>query len=71
MSKARGFYYLNFTDLSEEAQEEMIEEAVEDLEKDGNKDLEKEAELMKLNYDVFIRERAESHMRTFDFVFNP
>lgn len=64
-------YYLNFSDLKEEAQEQLIQDAIDDLEeRDGIEELQQEAEEMNVDYDTFIREKAERHIYNFDFVFN-
>jgi len=67
----KGYYYLNFNDLSREAQEQLIRDAIEDLiEKEGLETLQEEARLMNIDFDTFITERAQRHMHTFNFVFN-
>mgnify|MGYP000894293486 FL=1 len=67
----KGYYYLNFSDLSEEAQEQLLRDAIEDLiEEEGLENLREEASVMNIDFDTFIRERAERHMYSFNFVFN-
>lgn len=67
----KGYYYLNFSDLSEDAQSRLIQDSIEDLEGEyGKTILEQEAQEMNIDYDTFIIERAERHMCSFDFIFN-
>lgn len=64
-------YYLNFSDLNEDAQTRLIQDAIDDLEeRDGREELEREAKEMSIDYDTFIEERAERHIYNFDYVFN-
>lgn len=64
-------YYLNFIDLSEDAQDRLLQDARDDLiEEYGENVLKEEAENMNIDYETYITERAERHMYSFDFVFN-
>lgn len=57
--------------MNNEAQEELLNNAIEDLINTyGEEELREEAEDMNIDYWTFIREKAESHMYSFDFVFN-
>ena len=52
----KGYYYLNFSDLSEEAQEQLLRDAIEDLiEEEGLENLREEARMMNIDFDTFIR----------------
>lgn len=67
----KGYYYLNFSDLNEEAQSQLLQDARDDLiEEYGEDVLKEEANNMNISYDTLLTERAESHMYSFDFVFN-
>lgn len=62
-----GYYYLNFSDLSEEAQQQLFEDAKADLDQD---ELKEEAEQMNISFDTLLGERAQQHIYTFNYVFN-
>ena len=63
----KGYYYLTFSDLNEEAQQTMLDIAREDLD---SKELRREAKYMNMDYEQLLQEKAESHIYTFNFVFN-
>lgn len=64
-------YYLNFSNLNEEAQNQLICDAESDyLETIGEEELRQEAENMNIDFESLLRERAERHMYNFDFIFN-
>lgn len=67
----KGYYYLNFSDLSEEAQNQLMEDSKDDLlDEDGEDTIREEAKQMNIDYETLLQERAERHMNSFDFVFN-
>lgn len=67
----KGYYYLNFSNLNEETQQQILRDAKDDLiEEYGEETLQKEADDMNIDIDTYLIERAERHMYSFDFVFN-
>lgn len=66
----RGNYYLNFNDLSEEAQQELIQEAKDDLEETQKSELEALARGLGIPYEQLLHEQAERHIYSFNYVFN-
>lgn len=67
----KGYYYLNFSNLNEETQQQILEDAKDDLiEEYGEETLQEEADDMNIDIDTYLTEKAERHMYSFDFVFN-
>lgn len=66
-----GYYYLNFSDLNEESQNQLLQDTKDDLIEEYGEDLLKEeAENMNIDYETLITEKVERHMYSFNFVFN-
>lgn len=63
----KGYYYLKFSDLTEEAQEKIMDRAIDEL--DGD-ELREEAKDIGTDYDILLYERAERHIYSFNYVFN-
>lgn len=59
--------YLNFTDLNEDAQQELMEAAREDM---NTEELKEEAKLMNWDYETVLSEKASQHLYSYDYVFN-
>jgi len=59
--------YLNFEDLNEEKQEELIATARKHLASEISK---KDAEIQNMDLDDLINEKIDNKLRTYDFVFN-
>ena len=62
--------YLNFTDLSEEAQERLIANSKEDVKKKYGKDLMDYATKHSTSLDQMLDEEALRHLYSYTYVFN-
>ena len=62
--------YLNFTDLSEEAQERLIANSKEDVKKKYGKDLMDYATKHHTNLDQMLDEEALRNLYSYTYVFN-
>jgi len=62
--------YLNFTDLSEEAQERLLTNSKEDVKKKYGKDLMEYATKHHTNLDQMLDEEALRNLYSYTYVFN-
>lgn len=62
--------YLNFTDLSEEAQERLLESSKEDVEHKFGDAIRKYAKEHCTNFEAMIEEEALKNLYTYTYVFN-
>ncbi len=62
--------HLNFTDLSEEAQERLLASSKEDVKKKYGKDLMDYATQHNTNLDKMLDEEAMRNLYSYNFVFN-
>ena len=61
--------YLNFSNLNEEAKEDIISKAIEDIKAD-DEEMEYIIEMYPGREDEVVRERAERKLYNYDYVFN-
>lgn len=62
--------YLNYTDLSEEAQERLFQNSKRDVEQRFGDDIKAYAEAHHTNYDTMLEEEAIRNLYSYQFVFN-
>lgn len=62
-----GYVYINFSNLNEESQNELMEVAKSRIDKE---ELEKECEENWWNFEQVLNERAEKELYNLDIVFN-
>ncbi|TXD83430.1 hypothetical protein ESY86_09655 [Subsaximicrobium wynnwilliamsii] len=62
-------YYLNFSDLSEEAQERLLAISKKDVERKFGDDMRKYVDKNFANFDVLIEEEAQRNLYSYSFKF--
>lgn len=61
--------YINFGDLNEEKQNEILQLAIEEIENDEEQ-MKEINDIWPDNVDEIVRERAERALYSFDYIFN-
>ena len=62
--------YLNFTDLSEEAQNRLLEDSKKDVEKKFDDDIRKYVKANYTSFETMIEEEALRNLYSYTYVFN-
>ena len=63
--------YIKFSDLSQEKQTELLDMAKDDIiYAIVEKQLKEEAKGMGIDYEVYLTQKAESHLYSYDYTFN-
>lgn len=68
--KLKAMVYLNFTDLSEEAQNRLLENSKKDVERKFGEDIRKYVRENHTCFETMIAEEALQNLYSYTFVFN-
>lgn len=68
--KLKAMIYLNFTDLSEEAQNRLLENSKKDVERKFGDDIRKYVKENYTSFETMIEEEAIRNLYSYTFVFN-
>ena len=70
-SKFKAMVYLNFTDLSEEAQNRLLENSKKDVERKFGDDIRKYVRENQTCFETTIAQEAFRNLYSYKYVFNP